>query len=218
MSTDNIGYNYEYPEASYARRREIVREHESYQQGWFYFIANDPRVPEEVQREMRRWGLAKDEFTDHGGWPPQLYIREARRMVGAFVVTEHELLKERPTPQPIGMGSYGIDSHNVQRYITPEGAVQNEGDIGVSTNGPYQIAYGALTPKRGQADNLLAPVCVSATHIAFGSIRMEPVFMILGQSAGTAAALAIDGGTSVQDISYDALRARLLKDGQVLER
>ena len=153
---------------------------------------------------------------DNGHWPHQLYVREARRMVGAYVMTEHELLKRRPTPEPVGMGSYGIDSHNIQRYITPEGFVQNEGDIGVSTNGPYQIAYGALVPGAGQADNLLVPVSVSSSHIAFGSIRMEPVFMILGQSAATAAALAIDGGVSVQDVPYTRLRERLLADGQVL--
>lgn len=217
FSTDNIGRNYDYPEASYERRREILKEHETYQKGWLYFIANDPRVPRDVRDEMRRWGLPKDEFTDNGGWPHQIYVREARRMKGLFVMTEHELLKTRPTPDSIGMGSYTIDSHNVQRYITADGGVQNEGDIGVSTNGPYQIAYGALVPKRGQADNLLVPVCVSSSHIAFGSIRMEPVFMVLGQSAATAAALAIDRGLPVQDVPYAALRAHLVKDGQVLE-
>jgi hypothetical protein len=217
MSTDNIGYNYDYPEASYERRREIIREHETYQKGWLYFIANDPRVPEDVRKEMRLWGLARDEFKDNGNWPHQLYIREARRMIGSFVMTENELLKLRPTPDSVGMGSYTIDSHNVQRYITPEGSVQNEGDIGVSTKGPYQIAYGALVPKKGQVDNLLVPVCVSSSHIAFGSIRMEPVFMILGQSAATAAALAIDGKRPVQDVPYTELRERLLKDRQILE-
>ncbi|MGH9937559.1 MAG: FAD-dependent oxidoreductase [Blastocatellia bacterium] len=217
MGTDNIGYNHDYPEASYERRREIIREHETYQKGLLYFIANDPRVPKDVQAEMRQWGLAKDEFKDNGNWPHQIYVREARRMIGSYVMTEHELLKQRPTPGSVGMGSYGIDSHNAQRYITPEGYVQNEGDIGVSTKGPYQIAYGALTPKKGQADNLFVPVCVSSSHIAFGSIRMEPVFMILGQSAATAAALAIDGNTSVQDVPYQKLRERLLKDGQILE-
>lgn len=220
FSTDNIGMNYDYPDASYERRRAIIREHEQYQKGWLYFIANDPRMPKDVQDEFRKWGLAKDEFKDNGNWPHQIYVREARRMIGAFVMTEHELLKKRPTPDSVGMGSYGIDSHNIQRYIVspgPNAYVQNEGDIGVSTNGPYQIAYGSLTPKRGQADNLLVPVCVSSSHIAFGSIRMEPVFMILGQSAATAAALAIDGGTSVQDVPYAKLRERLLADKQILE-
>ena len=217
MSTDNIGFNYDYPEASYERRREILREHTTYQQGWLYFIANDPRVPEDVRRQMQKWGLAKDEFVDNGHWPHQIYVREARRMIGAYVMTENELLKKRPTPEPVGMGSYTIDSHNVQRYITPEGYVQNEGDIGVSTRGPYQIAYGSLVPKREECTNLFVPICVSSTHIAFGSIRMEPVFMILGQSAATAAALALDSGSAVQDVPYAALRERLLKDGQVLE-
>ena len=216
MSTDNIGYNYDYPEASYARRREIIREHETYQKGWLWFIANDPRVPEEVRATMSKWGLAKDEFTDNGNWPHQIYVREARRLVGEFVMTENELLKKRPTPDSVGMGSYTMDSHNVQRYITPEGYVQNEGDIGVSTRGPYEIAYGSLVPKRGQGDNLLVPVCVSSSHIAFGSIRMEPVFMILGQSAATAAVMAIDDGLKVQDVPYPRLKGRLLKDGQVL--
>jgi hypothetical protein len=217
FSMDNIGMNYAYPDASYARRREILAEHERYQRGLLYFIANDPRIPQDVQTEFRTWGLAGDEFPDTGHWPHQLYVREARRMIGRFVMTEHELLKRRPTPEPVGMGSYGIDSHNVQRYITPEGFVQNEGDIGVSTKGPYQISYGALVPKTGQADNLLVPVCVSSTHIAFGSIRMEPVFMILGESAATAASLAIDRGLRVQDVPYGQLRERLEQDRQVLE-
>ena len=140
-------------------------------------------------------------------------------MIGSYIMNEQNLLKERPTPDPVGMGSYGIDSHNIQRYIIgsgPEAYVQNEGDIGVSTNGPYQIAYGALVPRAGQADNLLVPVCVSSSHIAFGSIRMEPVFMILGQSAATAASLALDAGVRVQDVPYTRLRDRLLQDGQVL--
>jgi hypothetical protein len=217
FSTDNIGRSYDYPEASYERRREILKEHETYQKGWLYFIATDPRVPKDVQERMRQWGLPKDEFTDNGGWPHQIYVREARRMVGELVMTENELLKRRPTPASVGMGSYTIDSHNVQRYITPEGHVQNEGDIGVPLPGPYEIAYGALVPKRGQADNLLVPVCVSSSHIAFGSIRMEPVFMVLAQSAATAAAMAIDRGLAVQDVPYTDLRARLLQDGQVLE-
>jgi hypothetical protein len=217
FSTDNIGFNYDYPEASYERRREIIREHETYQQGWLYFIANDPRVPANVRKEMQRWGLAKDEFIDNGHWPHQIYVREARRMIGEFVMTENELRKRRATPDSIGMGSYTMDSHNVQRYITPEGYVQNEGDIGASTNGPYAIAYGSLVPKNAQCENLLVPVAVSSSHIAYGSIRMEPVFMILGQSAATAAALALDNGLAVQDVPYAKLRARLLADGQVLE-
>jgi hypothetical protein len=217
FSTDNIGSNYDYPEASYARRREILAEHETYQKGWFYFIANDPRVPKDVQERMQRWGLARDEFRDTGGWPHQIYVREARRLIGAFVMTQQELQQVRPTPHSVGMGSYTIDSHNVQRYITPDGHVQNEGDIGVPLKAPYAIAFGSLVPKKAQVQNLLVPVAVSSSHIAFGSIRMEPVFMVLAQSAATAAVLAIDGGLAVQDVPYEALRARLLEDGQVLE-
>jgi len=217
FSTDNIGMNYDYPEASYERRREILREHETYQKGWLYFITTDPRVPADVREKMAKFGLPKDEFKDNGGWPHQIYVREARRMIGSYVMTENELRKKKATPDSVGMGSYTIDSHNVQRYITPDGYVQNEGDIGVSTGGPYQIAYGSLVPKREQANNLFVPVCLSSSHIAYGSIRMEPVFMILGQTAATAAALAIDSNLAVQDVSYEQLRARLLADGQVLD-
>lgn len=217
FSFDNIGANYDYPEASYEQRKAIIKQHETYQKGLLYFIATDPRVPEKTRLEMQRWGLPKDEYKDNGNWSPQLYIREARRMVGHYVMTENELTKKRPTPDSVGMGSYTIDSHNTQRYITPEGYVQNEGDIGVSTKGPYEIAYGALVPKKGQADNLFAPVACSATHIAYGSIRMEPVFMILGQSAATAAAMAIDAKIAVQDVPYAQLKERLLADGQILQ-
>jgi hypothetical protein len=216
FSFDNIGMNYDYPEASYERRREIIQEHCDYQQGLLWFLANDPRVPADVREEANRWGLPKDEFKDNGHWPHQIYVREARRMVGAFVMTENELTKKQPTPDSVGMGSYTIDSHNVRRYVTPEGNVQNEGDVGVPIS-PYSIAYGSLVPKRGECANLFAPVACSASHIAYGSIRMEPVFMILGQSAATAAALAIDGKLAVQDVPYIALRDRLTADGQVLE-
>ncbi|MDZ4848280.1 MAG: FAD-dependent oxidoreductase [Pirellulaceae bacterium] len=216
MSTDNIGMNYDYPEASYERRREILKEHQTYQQGWLYFVANDPRVPLETRTKLQSWGLPKDEFVDNGGWPHQIYVREARRMIGQFVMTENELMKKKPTPDSVGMGSYTIDSHNVQRYVTPEGYVQNEGDIGVGIR-PYPIAYGALIPKLNQCENLFATICVSSSHIAYGSIRMEPVFMILGQSAATAASIAIDSNLAVQDVPYSTLRERLQKDGQVLE-
>ncbi len=216
FSTDNIGYNYDYPEGSYERRREIIKEHEIYQKGLMYFIAHDPRVPDKIQNEMNRWGLAKDEFTDNGNWPHQIYVREARRMIGEYVMTEHDCLDRRETPESIGMGSYTMDSHNVQRYVKPDGYVQNEGDIGVRTPRPYEIAYGTITPKKEQCQNLLVPVCVSSSHIAFGSIRMEPVFMILGQSAATAASLAIKQNRSVQDVPFQTLEKQLLADGQVL--
>ena len=216
MSTDNIGMNYDYPEASYERRREILKEHRNYQQGWLYFIANDPRVPASARDAMNQWGLPKDEFLDNGNWPHQIYVREARRMIGHFIMTENELMKRRPTPDSVGMGSYTIDSHNVQRYVTPDGYVQNEGDIGVPIR-PYPIAYGSLVPKKGQAENLYSTICVSSSHIAYGSIRMEPVFMILGQSAAMAAAIAIDDDLAVQDVPYPKLRERLIQAGQVLQ-
>ena len=216
FSSDNIGMNYDYPEASYERRKEIIQEHEDYQKGLLYFVANDPRVPKETQEEFQQWGLAKDEFTDNGNWPHQLYIREARRMIGKFVMTENELLKKTPTPESVGMGSYTIDSHNIQRYVTAEGHVHNEGDIGVGLPEPYEIAYGSLVPQEGEAENLLVPVAVSASHIAFGSIRMEPVFMILGQSAATAATMAIDSGIAVQEVPYPQLKEQLEKDNQIL--
>ncbi|QDU88020.1 putative FAD-binding dehydrogenase [Pirellulimonas nuda] len=217
FSTDNIGYNYAYPEGTYAQREAILQEHRTYQQGLLYFMANDPRMPADVRSEMSEWGLAKDEFTETGGWPHQIYVREARRMVGDYVLTELDCMDRRETPESVGMGSYTLDSHNVQRYVTPEGTVQNEGDVGVRVPRAYEIAYGALTPKKEQCENLLVPVCVSSSHIAFGSIRMEPVFMILGQSAATAASLAIDDGIPVQDLDYQQLRSRLDADGQVCE-
>lgn len=216
FSSDNIGMNYDYPEASYERRKEIIQEHEDYQKGLLYFVANDPRVPQETQEEFQKWGLAKDEFTDNGNWPHQIYVREARRMIGKFVMTENELLQKSPTPESVGMGSYTIDSHNIQRYVDENGHVQNEGDIGVSLPQPYEIAYGALVPKEDEIQNLLVPVAVSASHIAFGSIRMEPVFMILGQSAATAAVMALEEGVSVQSLPYESLKTRLLEEGQVL--
>ncbi|MBJ2174422.1 FAD-dependent oxidoreductase [Aureibaculum sp. A20] len=218
LSSDNIGMNYDYPEASYDRRKEIIKEHEDYQKGFYWFVANDPRIPKDIQMEMQKWGLAKDEFTDNGNWPHQIYVREARRMIGQFIMTENELLKKRPTPNPVGMGSYTMDSHNTQRYIKADGFVQNEGDIGVNTKGPYAISYGALVPKKEECTNLLVPVCVSSSHIAFGSMRMEPVFMILGQSSAVAAVLAIDNNVAVQDVDYEMLKNALAEKGQVLKK
>jgi len=217
FSTDYIGANYDYPEASYERRREIIKDHELYQKGLLYFIANDPRVPKDVQEEFNTWGLAGDEFKDNGNWPHQIYVREARRMIGHEVMTEHETLSKKEVATPVGMGSYTLDSHNTQRYIKEDGFVQNEGDIGVKVPKPYQISYGSLIPKKEECENLLVPICVSSSHIAFGSIRMEPVFMILGQSAATAAVMSIDKNIAVQDLSYDELKAQLLADKQKLE-
>lgn len=221
FSTDNIGMNYDYPDGSYEQRKAIVAEHEQYQKGYFYFLSNDPRVPEDVRERMSRWGLAKDEFKDNGNWPHQIYVREARRMVGSFVMTELHLRDLKETPRSVGMGSYNMDSHNVQRYVAKDeqgrAYVLNEGDIQVNPGGPYEISYDSLIPKHGECPNLLVPVCISSSHIAFGSIRMEPVFMILGQSAATAAVLSIESGLDVQSLPYEVLKEKLLMDGQVLE-
>ena len=217
FSTDNIGMSYDYPEASYQRRQEIIKEHETYQKGLLYFVQTDPRVPADIQDEMNQWGYSRDEFQDNGHWPHQIYVREARRMIGEFVMTENEVLDKAPVNSPIGMGSYTMDSHNVQRYIKPDGFVQNEGDIGVHPPKPYRIDLGSILPIREECNNLLVPVCVSSSHIAFGSIRMEPVFMILGQSAAALAVMAIENGKKVHEIPYEDLRTILLEDGQVLE-
>ena len=218
FSTDNIGMNYDYPEASYDRRQEIIKEHETYQKGLLYFVQNDPQVPEDIRNKMQEWGLAADEFTDNGHWPFQIYVREARRMIGEYVTTENDVLGKRDVPHPVGMGSYTMDSHNVQRYVTEEGYVQNEGDVGVHPEKPYAIAYGSILPLKDECRNLLVPVCVSASHIAFGSIRMEPVFMILGQSAAVAGCLAIDKKLAVQDLEYETLKNELHKRRQVLSQ
>lgn len=216
FSTDFIGRNYGYPEASYEERRVIIKQHEDYQKGLMYYMANDLKVPEYIRKRISTWGLAKDEFKDNGGWPHQIYVREARRMVSDYVMSENEVLGKKPVQRSVGMGSYALDSHNTQRYVTAEGFVQNEGDIGVKAPKPYGISYDAIVPKSRECNNLLVPVCLSISHIAYGSVRMEPVFMILGESAATAAALAIDHHTTVQKVSYAALQSLLLKQKQRL--
>ena len=217
LSFDNIGMNWDYPDATYERRKEIIKEHEIYQKGLLYFMSTDTRLPAKVRETMNQWGFAKDEFTDNGYWPYNIYVRESRRMIGEYVMTENDVLCKRKVPESIGMGSYTMDSHNIQRYVTPEGYVQNEGDLGIETTKPYQIDLGSILPKKEQCGNLLVPVCVSSSHIAFGSIRMEPVFMILGQSAGTIASMAIDKKKSIYDLTYDEILTRLESDGQILE-
>ena len=216
MSSDYIGGNYDYPEATYERRKEIIKAHELYQKGYLYFLANDTAVPVAVRKEMANFGLAKDEFTDNDNWPHQLYIREARRMIGDFIMKEADALGKTNIVRPIGMGSYALDAHNAQRYVTPEGYVQNEGDIGVKPARPYSIDYGTILPKEKECSNLLVPVAVSSSHIAYGSIRMEPVFMILGQSAAIAAVMSIEKKISPQALPYPELEQELLKVGQVL--
>lgn len=217
FSMDDIGMNYLYPEGSDAERDAVAREHVRYQQGLLWFMANDPGVPAETRAEMSRWGLCKDEFTANRSWPREMYVREARRMVSVFVMAEPHVRGNRPTPRPVGMGSYQMDSHNVQRIVDARGFVRNEGNIEVPVGRAYPISYDAIVPKRGQAANLLVPVALSASHIAYGTIRMEPVFMILGQSAAAAADLALRDGVAVQDVPYDALRARLVAERQILD-
>lgn len=216
FSTDYIGKNWDYPEATYARRRAIWQDHIDYMAGFFYFLAWDPRVPESLRREMKTWGLARDEFTDTNNWPHQLYVREARRMVGDFVMSQKDIQKELSKEDVIGMGSYNSDSHNVQRHVTEDGAVQNEGNMEVPVT-PYQIPYRVVLPRRQQADNLLVPVCLSASHVVYSTLRMEPVYMILGHAAGVAAKMAIDGNVAVQDIDARALTEKLRGQGAVME-
>lgn len=208
FSTDYIGKNWEYPTANYKRRAEIWKDHLNYTAGFFYFLANDPRVPQAVRDDLNEWGLAKDEFADTKHWPHQLYIREARRMIGDFVMTEKDARTDLVKEDSVAMGSYQIDSHNIQRHVTPEGFVQNEGDTEVPAK-PYQIAYRVMLPKKSEAANLLVPVCVSSSHIAYGTVRMEPVFMALGHAAGIAAHMAATKNTSIQEIDVPALRAKL---------
>jgi hypothetical protein len=216
FSTDYIGGNYDYPDASYEQRDTIIADHVAYQQGLMWTLANHPRVPEKVRAEFQRLGLAKDEFTDNDNWPTQLYVREARRMIGPYVMTEHNCRGREVAGDSVGLGAYGMDSHNCQRYVTTDGYVQNEGDVQVHGFKPYPIAYRSITPKAAECENLLVPVCLSCSHIAYGSIRMEPVFMILGQSAASAAVIAIDEDTAVQEVPYEQLEKRLHADGQVL--
>ena len=217
FSTDYIGRNYDYPEASYAEREKIIEDHRNYQMGLMWTLANHPRIPAEVREEASRWGTTKDEFERADGWQQQLYVREARRMVSDYVMTQKNCEALTVAEDGIGLAAYGMDSHNVQRYVDANGYVQNEGNVEAHGFKPYPISYGALVPKKEECQNLIVPVCVSSTHIAFGSIRMEPVFMVLGQSAATAAVLAIDANVSVQDVPYPNLKEQLLKDRQRLK-
>ena len=216
FSTDFIGRNYDYPNADYATRERIAQEHEAYIRGFLTFMATDARVPEELRREMQSWGPPKDEFRDTDGWPRELYVREARRLVGEYVMSEKHCRAVETITDSVGLGAYNMDSHNCQR-IVKNGKAENEGDVQVPPMKPYPVSYRAIIPKAAECDNLFVPVCLSSSHIAYGSIRMEPVFMVLGQSAATAAAIAIDDKVPVQKVNYEKLRARLLADQQVLD-
>ncbi|GAB5405538.1 MAG: hypothetical protein Aurels2KO_37690 [Aureliella sp.] len=216
FSTDFIGYSYTWAEASYQERERIYNDHLTYQQGLMWTLANHPRVPADIREYFSSWGNCRDEFSDNEGWPHQLYVREARRMVSDYVVTQHHCQGRQTAEWPVALAAYTMDSHNVRRYVDDDGYVKNEGDVQVGGFPPYPVDYRALVPEADQCNNLLVPVCLSASHMAYGSIRMEPVFMVLGQSAATAACQSIDQSTDVQSIDLKRLQRRLLDDGQRL--
>jgi hypothetical protein len=216
ISTDFIGQNWDYADADYATRAKIWQAHEDWQKGLMWTYATHPRVPEKMRLAFQKLGLAKDEFLDNGNWPRQLYVREARRMISDYVMSEKNCRRKEVIEDSVGMGAYNMDSHHIQRFVTKEGFVRNEGDVQVGSK-PYPVSYRSIRPKASECTNLLVPVCLSASHIAYGSIRMEPVFMVMGQSAATAAGLAIERGTSVQAVDYGALKERLLASGQMLD-
>jgi hypothetical protein len=211
------GASWAWPEASYAQREKIAKEHENYHRGLLHFLATDPRVPEKVRAEMQRFGLPKDEFTDNGGWPHQIYVREARRMVSDLVLTEHHTFGRQTAPKSIGLGSYGTDIHEIRR-IVKDGVVIREGKVAAGRGGapPYPIGYDAIVPKRAECENLFVTFALSASHTAFASIRMEPVFMVTSQSAAAAAVMAVEDGKAAQEVDYERLKAILLRDKQVL--
>jgi hypothetical protein len=220
ISNNPVGLNYgdgwDWTTLNHDQRLALAKEHEHWQRGLMWTLQNHPRVPERIRKEYSKWGLPQDEFTDNNHWPHQLYVREACRMVSDFVMNEHHCLRREPVPESIGLAAYTMDSHNVQRHVR-NGMVKNEGDIQLRIPGPYPVSYRAIVPKKGECENLLVPWSLSASHMAFGSIRMEPVFMILSQSAATAADIAIESGIPVQDVPYEPLRKRLIEDGQRLE-
>ena len=216
FSTDFVGASHAWPEASYEERAKIWQAHRTYQQGLLWFLANDPRVPKSLRAEVAEWGLARDEFADNGNWPYQLYVREARRMVADYVVTEQDTTGRRCAPDPVALASYGMDSHLVSLFVDDQHRLRLEGAFFKPVK-PYPVSYRSVVPKKSECTNLLVPVCVSASHAAYGSMRMEPVFMMLGQAAATAAALAVQSPSAIQDVPYETLRERLLTDGMVLE-
>lgn len=216
VSTDFIGRNYDWPEADYAAREKIFQEHVTYQKGLMWFLGNDAAVSESIRAKWNKWALPKDEFGDSGGWPFQLYVREARRMIGDYVMNEANCRGKSVVEDPVSLAAYTMDSHNCQRFVQ-DGKVKNEGNVQVGGFPPYPIAFRSIMPKKAECENLTVPVCLSTSHIAYGSIRMEPVFMILAQSAATTASMAIDNKGAVQDVDYPKLREKLLADGQILE-
>jgi len=217
FSTDFVGQNYQYPEASYEDRIKIAVLHRKYQQGLMWTLAYHPRIPKEVRDVVSQWGMCKDEFASDGGWTDQLYIREARRMVSDYVMTQRNCEALTVAPDVIGLGAYQMDSHPIQRYVDVNGYVKNEGNVEAHVDAPFPISYLSIIPKKSEVSNLFIPVCLSSSHIAYGSIRMEPVFMVLGQSAAIAASIAIDKNIATQEVPYPELRAALIKNHQILE-
>ena len=216
VSTDFVGGNYAWPEADHATREKIFQDHVTYQQGMMWFLAKDEAVPERVRAFTQKFGLPKDEFQETGGWPHELYVREARRMISDYVTTEHNCRGKEVAADSVGLASYTMDSHHCQRIVV-NGVVKGEGNVESGVPQPYPVSFRSIVPKESECSNLLVPVCLSSSHIAYGSIRMEPVFMILGQSAATAASMAIDADVPVQKVDYTKLRERLLRDKQKLE-
>lgn len=212
----NYGKDWNWTTLNHDERLALAKKHEHWQRGLVWTLQNHPRVPENIRKQYSKWGLPKDEFTDNKHWPHQIYVREARRMISDFVMTEHHCTRKQAVPESIGLAAYTMDSHAVQRCVK-NGMVKNEGDVQVSIPGPYPVSYRAIVPKKGECENLLVTWSLSASHMAFGSIRMEPVFMILSQSAATAADIAMDHGVSVQDVPYEILKKRLLEDDQRLQ-
>jgi hypothetical protein len=220
ISNNPVGWNYgddwNWTTLNHDERLALAKKHEHWQRGLLWTLQNHPRIPEKIREEYSKWGLPRDEFTDNGHWPHQLYVREARRMVSDFVMTEHHCMRREPVPESIGLAAYTMDSHNVQRHVR-DGMVKNEGDVQFYIPGAYPVSYRAIVPKKGECENLLVPWSLSASHMAFGSIRMEPVFMILAQSAVIAADLCLENDLAVQDLKYETLRPALLAAGQVLD-
>lgn len=216
FSIDFIGQNYNYIEASYNEREKIAEKHRNFQKGLMWTLAYHPRIPEKIRNEISLWGTCKDEFNAGNGWQQQLYIREGRRMISDYVITQRNCEGIEISKDAVGLAAYAMDSHHVQRYVSKQGYVRNEGNVQAHVKAPYSISYRAIIPKQNECENLLVPVCLSSTHIAFGSIRMEPVFMVLGQSAAIAASLAMDRNIPVQKLEYSVLGENLLKFNQRL--
>ena len=216
VGSDYPGANWDYPEASYERRREIEEQHQTYIRGFLWTLGNSPRVPEKIRKQAAAYGLARDEFTDNGNWPWMIYIREARRMVSDYVMTQLDCEGKQVATDSIGLGSFGMDSHVVEHYVTEDGHAQSDGVIWHVPPKPYGISYRCIVPRKGECENLLVSICISASHASYGSIRMEPVYMAISQSAAIAAGMAIDGNISVQSVPYPALREKLEAAKQIL--